>query len=89
MKVIRLLSYFYPVLCLLPRKKYTEKLFIKELQQNVVSPGRLTLERPQLQVQEVACQSQIKQFQVRTTKLCFTENWHPLKVCATFQGTQH
>lgn len=81
----RVITFICIVLCLLLRKKYTEKLLIKELQ-NVVSPGRLTLEKPQLQVQEVACQSQIKQFQVRTTKLYFMENWHSLKVCATFQG---
>ena len=78
-------AHFYSVLYLLLRKKYTEKLFIKELQ-NVVSPGRFTLEKPQLQVQEVACQSQIKQFQVRTTKLYFMANWHPLKVCGICQG---
>ena len=58
----------------------------KEKLQNEASPGRFTLETPQLPVQEVACQRQIKQVQVRTTKLYFMENWHPLKVHAACQG---
>lgn len=85
MKELLAFSHCYSVFYLLLRKKYTEKLFIKKLQ-NVVSPGRFTLEKPHLQVQEVACQSQITQFQVRPTKLYFMENWHPLKVFAAVQG---
>lgn len=78
--------FIFIVLHLLLRKKYTEeKLFLKKLQ-NVVSPGRFTLEKPQLKVQEVASQTQIKQFQVRTTELYFMENWQLLKASAAFQG---